>query len=157
MVNALSGSSTIYRNGRSFFSFESPNRKRVDLFINSSYIPSFKYPDVVQLKRRASGLAPIPLFMTSYCFNPASPCHDAISSQMHNEGLNPSDRFELNAIFFTCPLLMGRYKSDCLCRGISSMNRLAWASPCLLPLNSSSCFWSALYPGSTITCCQMLL
>ena len=48
-------------------------------------------------------LAPMPDFMTSYCFSPASPCQLAISSQIVSEGLKPSDFFALNAIFLTPP------------------------------------------------------
>ena len=48
-----------------------------------------------------SGRAPMPDFITSYCFSPASPCQLATSSQIHKDGLNPSLFFAENAIFLT--------------------------------------------------------
>ena len=125
----LSGSSTMYNTGNSFRSLESPIKKRVDRFINSSKIESFIYPDVVQLNNNPSGRAPIPDFMTSYCFRPLSPSHAATSSHMHKDGLKPSDFLEENAIFFTMPLLLGKYKSLCRWRGMFSMNLRALVPP----------------------------
>ena len=42
----------------------------LDRLINSSNIESFIYPDVEQDSMKASGLAPMADFMTSYCFRP---------------------------------------------------------------------------------------
>ena len=146
-------SSMMYRNGRSFFSFESPNKKRVALLSISSYIESFIYPDVVQDRRIPSGLAPIPDFITSYCFNPASPSHDAISSQMQRLGLNPSDFFALNAIFLTVEFVAGIAKSLILCLGSSASSYsflLCWSF-------SESRSFSSMYSGSSVTICHISL
>ena len=57
----------------------------------------------------------MPDFMTSYCFSPLSPSHAAISSQMHREGLKPSDFFALNAIFFAVLFVAGMNRSLIRC------------------------------------------
>ena len=107
----FSMSSMIYKKGNSFFSLLSPFNKRVLRFRISSYIESFMYPAVVHESRMPSSLAPMPDFMTSYCFKPASPSHEAISSHTHKLGLNPSDFFALNAIFLTCAFVAMIYRS----------------------------------------------
>ena len=80
-------------------------------------MPSEIYPDVVQLRRMPSGLAPMPLFITSYCFRPWSPGHAATSSMIASEGLKPSDLFAENAIFFTAEFVPGIARSLCRCLG----------------------------------------
>ena len=82
-----------------------PFKNAVDRAINSSKIPSFSYPAV--LIDRISGWrrAPSADFITSYCFKPPSPRHDATSSFTTKCGLKPSDFFALNASGFIAVLL----------------------------------------------------
>ena len=103
----------------------SPSKKRVDRLTSSSYIPSLIYPEVVQDRSCPSGLAPIPDFMTSYCFRPLSPSQAATSSQMQRLGLKPSLFFAENAIFLTDAFVPGIARSDCLRLGsiASSLTR----------------------------------
>ena len=146
-------SSITYKNGNNFRSLLSPSRNRVDRLNISSYIESLMYPAVVHESKMPSSLAPMPDFITSYCLSPASPSHDAISSHTHKLGLNPSDFFALNAIFFTVELVAVIYRSDIRCFGSaeSSCNFLLCIS---FSDNSSFNSW---YSGSRRVICQMLL
>ena len=101
MSSHLSRSSIMYKKGNSRFSSLSPFRNLVDLFRSSSNIESFIYPAVEQDRRRLSVLAPVPDFITSYCFRPESPSQAATSSHTVIDGLNPSDFLAEKAIFFT--------------------------------------------------------
>ena len=61
-----------------------------------------------------SGLAPIPDFITSYCFNDPSPCQLAISSQMQRLGEKPSLFRAEYASFLTVLFVPRIDKSLCL-------------------------------------------
>ena len=101
--NNISNSGKMMRNEKISNAF----KKDPKYGINSSNIESLIYPAVVQLNIIGSLRAPIPDFMTSYCFSPRSPSQEASSSQIQTDGLKPSDFFAENAIFLIVELNSG--------------------------------------------------
>ena len=91
----------------------------------------------------------MPLFMTSYCFSPASPCQLAISSHIHSDGLKPSDFFAEKAIFLTVEFVLSMKRSVILCLAVLSVLTIATAHSSLVLAQRQATATQELYRNET--------